>query len=106
MVTGVLKYLLGPSGVAFLYVKRALIASLTPLTTGWFGRENPFAFRLDPLDWSQTARRFEAGAPPVPNAIAATAGLALLQTLGLDGVGAQIRRLVPRYHDRARAALL
>jgi selenocysteine lyase/cysteine desulfurase len=103
MVTGALKYLLGPSGVAFLYVKRTLIESLTPLTTGWFGREHPFAFRLDPLDWSPSARRFEAGTPPVPNAVAAAAGIALLETLGLEQVNAQIRRLVARFDESARS---
>lgn len=103
MVTGALKYLLGPSGVAFLYVKRTLIESLSPLTTGWFGRANPFAFRLDPLDWSPSARRFESGTPPVPNAIAASAGVALLDHMGLDAVAAQIRRLVARFHDGAQS---
>ena len=51
MVTGCLKYLLSPAGVAFLYVRRDLIEQLEPAITGWFGRINPFAFRIDALDW-------------------------------------------------------
>ena len=59
LVTGALKYLLGPPGIAFLYVRRALIERFEPLSTGWFGRVDPFAFRIDPLDWAASARRFE-----------------------------------------------
>jgi selenocysteine lyase/cysteine desulfurase len=102
LVTGALKYLLGPAGIAFLYVRRALIEQLTPLTTGWFGRVNPFAFASDRLDWSHTARRFEAGTPPVPNAFAAVAGLDLLQSVGLDTIASQVARLVERFVSGAR----
>ncbi len=103
MVTGALKYLLGPAGIAFLYVRRALIETLEPLSTGWFGRANPFAFSLDQLDWSASARRFEAGSPPVPNAYAAAAGLELLASIGPAAIDTQIGRLVQRMIDGARA---
>lgn len=103
MVTGALKYLLGSAGVAFLYVRRALIARLEPLTTGWFGRVDPFQFSLDPLDWSSSARRFETGSPPVPNAYAAAAGIELLGTIGPTAIEAQIGRLVERFASGARA---
>lgn len=103
LVTGALKYLLGPAGVAFLYVRRELIERLEPLPTGWFGRVDPFAFSLDPLDWSATARRFETGSPPVPNAYAAVAGLELLEQLGPAAVEGQIARLVERFASGARA---
>ena len=51
-VTGTLKYLLGPPGLAFMYVRKKLISSLTPTVTGWFAQTNPFAY--DP----QTYRSF------------------------------------------------
>jgi selenocysteine lyase/cysteine desulfurase len=102
LVTGALKYLLGPSGIAFLYVRRALIEQLTPLVTGWFGRANPFAFAARSLDWSATARRFETGTPPVPNAYAATAGLELLQSVGFGAIEAQVSTLVDQFITGAR----
>jgi selenocysteine lyase/cysteine desulfurase len=102
-VTGALKYLLGPSGVAFLYVRRALIEQLTPLVTGWFGREQPFAFSPAPLDWSATARRFETGTPPVPNVFAARAGIELLESVGFDAIASRIDALVHRCIAGARA---
>ncbi len=104
MVTGCLKYLLGPSGVAFLYVRRGLIDRLEPTVTGWFGRMNPFEFRIDRLDWAATASRFEAGTPPIPNVYGALAGLRLLERVGYDAVEQQIASLVERFRDGAAAA--
>ncbi len=96
MITGCLKYLLGPSGVALLYVRRELIDRLEPAVTGWFGRVDPFAFRPDLLDWSPSARRFEVGTPPVPSVYGATAALGLLDSVGSAAVASQIGRLVDR----------
>lgn len=104
MVTGCLKYLLGPSGIAFLYVRRELIEQLEPTITGWFGRVNPFDFRADRLDWAPSARRFESGTPPVPNAYGALAGIELLQQVGPDTVEHHIRELAGRAIDAARNA--
>jgi selenocysteine lyase/cysteine desulfurase len=103
MVTGCLKYLLAAAGVAFLYVRRELIDRFEPTITGWFGRVNPFAFRIDELDWSPTASRFETGTPPVPSAYAALGALDLLDRIGYDVVGRQVDRLVERYRAAADA---
>ncbi|MFN2446924.1 MAG: aminotransferase class V-fold PLP-dependent enzyme [Vicinamibacterales bacterium] len=103
MVTGCLKYLLAAAGVAFLYVRHDLIERLEPTITGWFGRVNPFAFRIDQVDWPDTARRFESGTPPVPSAYAALGALALLERIGYEAVGRQVERLVARYRTAAEA---
>ena len=102
MVTGCLKYLLAAAGIGFLYVRRDLIEPLEPTFTGWFGRVNPFAFRIDALDWPPGANRFESGTPPVPNAYAALAALELLDRIGYDVVGRQVHRLAGRYASAAR----
>jgi selenocysteine lyase/cysteine desulfurase len=93
-VTGTLKYLLGPPGLAFLYVRQELIERLEPTITGWFAQSNPFAFDVKRLDLSPTARRFEAGSPPVPNVYGAMPGIALLQEIGMDKVAAHLADLV------------
>jgi selenocysteine lyase/cysteine desulfurase len=102
MVTGCLKYLLAAAGIGFLYVRRDLIQRFEPTVTGWFGRVNPFAFRIDELDWPSGANRFESGTPPVPNAYAALAALDLLDGIGYDVVGRQVERLAGRYARAAR----
>lgn len=96
MVTGALKYLLGPSGVAFLYVRRDLIDRLVPTMTGWFGRLDPFAFNVDELDWSPAARRFESGTPMIPNVYGAQAGLKLLDAVGVETVECEVTSLTAR----------
>jgi selenocysteine lyase/cysteine desulfurase len=104
MVTGCLKYLLGLSGVAFLYVRRELLERLEPTITGWFGRVNPFAFSIDRLDWSPSARRFESGSPPVVNAYGSRAGLRLLSSIGLPAIRDHVSGLTGRLIERANDA--
>ena len=104
MVTGCLKYLIAAAGIGFLYVRRDLINRFEPTVTGWFGRVNPFAFRIDALDWPAGANRFESGTPPVPNAYAALAALDLLDRIGYDEVGRQVDHLAARFVGAARDA--
>jgi selenocysteine lyase/cysteine desulfurase len=92
-VTGTLKYLLGPPGLAFMYVRKELISSLVPTITGWFAQTNPFAFDPQNIDLSPTARRFESGSPSVPNVYAAVPGFQLLQEIGMENVASHIKRL-------------
>ena len=102
LVTGTLKYLLGPPGISLMYVRRSLIEQFEPLVTGWFGRVEPFAFTLAPLDWARTARRFETGSPAVPTVYGAAAGLELLRSVGGDVIARQIAHLVERMVTASR----
>ncbi len=101
-VSGTLKYLLGPSGLAFLYVRRELISSLTPTVTGWFGQTNPFAFDVKHFDPAPTARRFESGTPPIPNIYAAIAAMELLREIGLDKIALHVAKLAHSLMEGAR----
>jgi selenocysteine lyase/cysteine desulfurase len=92
-VTGTLKYLLGPPGLAFMYVRKELISSLIPTVTGWFGQANPFAYDPKLFDLSPTASRFESGSPSVPNVYGALPGFQLLQEIGLENVAVHIKKL-------------
>jgi selenocysteine lyase/cysteine desulfurase len=92
-VTGTLKYLLGPPGLAFMYVRKELISSLAPTVTGWFGQANPFAYDPKLFDLSLTARRFESGSPSVLDVYAALPGFQLLQEIGMENVAGHIKKL-------------
>jgi selenocysteine lyase/cysteine desulfurase len=92
-VTGTLKYLLGPPGLGFLYVRRELIETLTPTITSWMAQRDVFAFNTKCLDPSPNARRFEGGSPPIPNIYLARPAIDLLAGIGMDNVAAQIERL-------------
>lgn len=101
-VTGTLKYLLGPPGLAFLYIRKELIPSLTPTITGWFGQTNPFAYNPQHLELSPTARRFESGSPSVPNVYAAMPGFQMLEEIGMDQVASHVENLAQSLLSHAR----
>jgi selenocysteine lyase/cysteine desulfurase len=101
-VTGTLKYMLGPPGLGFLYVRRELVESLTPTLTSWMSQRDVFAFRTQHLDLAPAARRFEGGTPPIPNIYQARPALDLLVRTGMENIAAQIERLTRAFLQGAR----
>jgi kynureninase len=79
---GVLKWLCGGPGLAFLYARENLLASLEPGVTGWFATREPFSFDLQHLDYHPTARRLEHGTPAAPVAFLAQGGLDVISEIG------------------------
>jgi kynureninase len=84
--TGVLKWLCGGPGLAFLYARKELVPRLEPTIAGWWSQREPFAFRLEELDWHPTARRFETGTHPAPIAFIAQGGLEIITEVTPEGV--------------------
>jgi len=101
-VTGTLKYLLGPPGIGFLYVRRELIESLSPTITSWMAQRDVFAYKTKCLDPAPVARRFEGGSPSIPNVYLARPALDLLNGIGMQNVAAQIERLTRAFIEGAR----
>jgi len=101
-VSGTLKYLLGPPGLAFMYVRKSLALSLVPSVTGWFGQADPFAFNVRLFDPAPGARRFESGTPPIPSVYGASEGVRLLQEIGMQTVATQVGNLTKTLLDGAR----
>jgi len=85
---GGLKWLLGGSGVAFLYARPELISRLEPRTPGWFAHREQFRFDPRELALHDDARRLEAGTPPILPVYAQLGGLDVVEELG----SAEIRR--------------
>ena len=86
VASGNLKFLMGIPGIAFLWVRPGVAEQLQPSITGWFGREDPYAFDAQRLDWGDGARRLDTGTPPVLAAYVARAGMAWMRELGLDAI--------------------
>lgn len=99
LASGNLKFLMGAPGIAFLYVRRELIERLHPSITGWFGRADPFAFRVKELDWASSASRFDGGTPPLMSAYIARAGMEIVRAIGLDKIRAWHEVLARRLLD-------
>lgn len=103
VASGTLKYLMGTPGIAFLYVRRALVARLEPLVTGWFGRANPFAFDATRLDWAASASRFDGGTPPIFPAYVSRAAMEWLHAIGSAPIAAWTQHLARRLVEGAIA---
>lgn len=93
------KWLLGPEGVAVLYVAPALRPRLRLRQFGWHMVAHPGDY--DRHDWtpSPTATRFEPGSPNLLGIHALEASLSLLQEVGLDTVASAIEHRVNRLID-------
>lgn len=102
-VAGTLKYLLSPPGLAFLYAKPEHVARLIPTISGWFAQANPFAFDVRLFDPAPTARRFEAGTPPIPSIYGALAAFGLLGEIALENVAQHVEHLSQALLQGARA---
>lgn len=102
LAAGALKYLCGTAGIAFLYVSPRILEELHPTVTGWFGRQNPFAFDPHQFDYAPGAARFDLGTPPVINAYAARAGMELVLAAGVDQIRARVLHLSTLANEYAR----
>ena len=97
---GMLKYLLGTAGIGFLYARDSWVKSLLPTNSGWFAQANIQAMDISANRPSPSARRFEAGTPPVVNCYAAEAGLKLLLQVGTEAIGKRNFALTRRCMQR------
>ena len=93
LAAGVLKYLLGSAGLGFLYCRRDLVEQIQPTATGWFADRNIFEMDIHDYSPAPTARRFEAGTPPIPAIYAGIAGIELMQEIGIEETEAHVREL-------------
>lgn len=92
-VGGLYKYLLATAGIGFLYVRRSLVEQLLPTVSGWFAQADIAAMNIASNCPSPSARRFEAGSPPVVACYAAEAALAIVAEVGTDAIEARVRSL-------------
>jgi kynureninase len=93
---GVLKWLCGGPGTAYLYVRPDLARKLEPKFTGWLAHENPFGFEIGATRYTHGPYRFMNGTPNVPGLYAARPGLKILRELDMNQVREKSKRLTAR----------
>ena len=90
------KWLLGPWGSGFCYVRRELVRELTPPMSGWLsyrGMED-FSNLLSYDDQLvDDARRFETASAATQDQLGLTASIGLLLELGVEAIAAYLRAL-------------
>lgn len=102
-VGGVLKWLCGGPGVAYLYVRSDLRAKLQPTLTGWLAHRRPFNFETGPMDRREDSFRFLNGTPHVPALYACQPGFEIIQQVGVERIRAKSTRQTQRIMDAALA---
>ncbi|MCH7973547.1 MAG: aminotransferase class V-fold PLP-dependent enzyme [Bacteroidetes bacterium] len=85
LMGGVLKWLCGGPGGAFLWVKQELREKLEPEVTGWLAHINPFAFEKE-MKYTNSAYRFMNGTPTIPSFYAAQEGPKIINKIGIDKI--------------------
>ena len=84
LAAGTVKYLLGSAGLAFFYCRRELFERAWPTATGWFADQDIFAMDIHDYSPAASARRFQAGTPPIPSIYAGIAGIELIESIGIE----------------------
>ncbi len=102
LITGGLKWLLGGPGIAYLYVRRDLAGRLRPSDVGWFAHRDQFAFDIHHFDYADGARRFEGGTPSVAAIYAGSAGLEMVEEIGVPRIRRRQVELLEVVIDAAR----
>jgi kynureninase len=98
---GVLKWLCGGPGTAFLYTRPALLRTAQPRFTGWFSHRNPFAFDTGAIDPRDDAMRMMNGTPSIPAYYAALPGLEIIAEVGVERIRAKSRQMTARIFELA-----
>jgi cysteine desulfurase / selenocysteine lyase len=90
----------GPTGIGVLYGKRALLESLPPFNGGGEMIEE---VTRDTVTYNQPPHRFEAGTPPIAQAIGLGAALDYVEGIGRSRVRAHEEALSAYAHERLGA---
>lgn len=98
------KWLLGPEGAGFAYVRREWAERLRATMVGWNSVVNPFDFNTIDFRLKSHAGRWEGGAPNVAGLTAMGASLQLLHDCGLEAVWRSIASLTDYLCEQAPRA--
>ena len=102
-VGGVLKWLCGGPGVAYLYVRDDLRAKLKPALTGWIAHRRPFAFETGSIDSRDDSFRYLNGTPHIPALYACQPGLDIVNKAGIAAIRSKSVALTTRLLEGAQS---
>lgn len=95
------KWLLGPEGAGFGYVRREWVDRLHPISVGAFSVVNPLAFTTIDFKLKPHAGRWESGAYNMPGLTALGASIELLLNAGIDNVQRRVIELTDYLCEKA-----
>lgn len=84
------KWLLGPNGIAFLWIRQSVLETMRPAILGWLAvqqRDQWLAYDTTPID---SAERFEPGSRNYLGIVGMEAALELLENYGIEQVRSRV----------------
>ncbi|MCS7124468.1 MAG: aminotransferase class V-fold PLP-dependent enzyme [Candidatus Bathyarchaeota archaeon] len=102
------KWLLGPAGAAYLYVREDLIEKLEPPYVGWASvKQETFEtvafWDIWSLKLSETASRFEVGTPSTVSFVGAAEAIKLLLNFGIENIEKRVLELTGYLIEKVKA---
>lgn len=91
--------MLGPSGIGVLYGRESCLEMMPPFLGGGSMIRS---VRWDGFEPASLPFKFEAGTPPIADAIALGAAMEYLEKIGLDRISQHERALVTQAHEKLR----
>ena len=85
-VSGGLKWLLGGTGITFLYARAETTTGVIPNATGWFAHKEQFEFDPTQFTAHDDARRFETGTPGLLAVHTQLGGLDVIETATVPAI--------------------
>ncbi len=101
LAAGVLKWLCGGPGAAFIYVRRDLHERFRPAIRGWLGDKDPFEFTMPDVNFAQGMHRFLTSSIQVPCLYTAIPALKMIGEIGVEAIREKSLGLTQRIIDRA-----
>jgi len=107
LATSCYKWLLGPCGAGFLYIKRDLIEDSEPIFVGWASAKHEIFETVDlwnntQLIFAETASRFEIGTSSLLSYVGAAAAMRLILDYGVEKIENRIMELISYLIERLR----
>jgi len=96
LATGVLKWLCGGPGAAFMYVRRDLQDLFFPAIRGWLADKEPFEFHMPNVDFADGMHRFLTSSIQVPCLHTARPALRMFNEVGMDAIRSKSLEMTDR----------
>ncbi len=99
---GAHKFLLGPAGIGFLYIRPDWLPRLDRFLTGWMGTTDPMNFFAYDLPFRDDAWRYEEGSRSTVLIVGMNESLRLLLDVGIENIERQVRLVTDHLLDGLR----
>lgn len=101
LATGVLKWLCGGPGAAFMYVRPDHQERFRPAIRGWLGDKEPFEFHMPNVNFADGMHRFLTSSIQVPCLHTARPALRMFNEIGLEAIRNKSLELTDRLIAKA-----